>query len=107
MGKKASFAGLFILASFIASAQTDMDAIMMEKNAFCVGPMYAYSSWKNYWEGTLKRDNQNLGTVSTQMYWRDGQLRHFPKTKCFVQRTLCKNQSFCRYIAWNGRHTGP
>jgi len=53
--------------SFIANAQTDMDAIMMEKNAFCVGPMYSYSSWKNYWEGTLKRDNENLGTVSTQM----------------------------------------
>ncbi|MDP4264795.1 MAG: transporter [Bacteroidota bacterium] len=48
-------------------AQTDIDAIMMEKNAFCVGPMYSYSSWKNYWEGTLKRDNQNLGRVSTQM----------------------------------------
>jgi len=53
--------------SFVAGAQTDMDAIMMEKNAFCVGPMYSYSSWKNYWEGTLKRDNENLGTVSTQM----------------------------------------
>ena len=50
-----------------ASAQTDMDAIMMEKNAFCVGPMYSYSSWKDYWEGTLKRENENLGTVSSQM----------------------------------------
>jgi hypothetical protein len=50
------------------AAQTDIDAIMMEKNAFCVGPMYSYSSWKNYWEGTLKRDNQNLGKVSTQMF---------------------------------------
>ena len=50
------------------AAQTDMDAIMMEKNAFCVGPMYSYSSWKNYWEGTLKRDNLNLGKVSTQMF---------------------------------------
>ncbi|MEP7376715.1 MAG: transporter [Chitinophagaceae bacterium] len=49
-------------------AQTDIDAIMMEKNAFCVGPMYSYSSWKNYWEGTLKRENLNLGKVSTQMY---------------------------------------
>jgi hypothetical protein len=48
-------------------AQTDIDAIMMEKNAFCVGPMYSYSSWKEYWEGTLKRENLNLGTVSTQM----------------------------------------
>lgn len=57
-----------IAFSGIAKAQTDIDAIMMEKNAFCVGPMYGYSSWKNYWEGTLKRDNENLGKVSTQMY---------------------------------------
>ncbi|MFC0773870.1 hypothetical protein [Terrimonas alba] len=49
-------------------AQTDIDAIMMEKNAFCVGPMYSYSSWKDYWEGTLKRENENIGKVSTQMY---------------------------------------
>jgi hypothetical protein len=52
---------------FLGMAQTDIDAIMMEKNAFCVGPGYSYSSWKNYWEGRLKRDNENLGTVSTQM----------------------------------------
>ena len=48
-------------------AQTDMDALMMAKNNFCTGFMYGNSSWKNYWEGTLKRDNQNLGTVSSQM----------------------------------------
>jgi hypothetical protein len=45
-----------------------MDAILMEKNAFCVGPGYSYSSWKNYWEGTKKRENLNLGTVSTQTF---------------------------------------
>lgn len=50
-----------------AHAQTDMDALMMAKNNFCTGLMYGNSSWKNYWEGTLKRDNQNLGTVSSQM----------------------------------------
>ena len=50
------------------SAQTDIDGLMMEKNAFCVGPMAGYSSWKNYWEGTLKRDNANLGTVSTTVF---------------------------------------
>lgn len=50
-----------------ASAQTDQDAIMMDKNNFCTGVMYNHSSWKNYWEGTFKRNNQNLGTVSTQM----------------------------------------
>jgi len=48
-------------------AQTDIDGVMMKKNNFCGGLTYEYSSWKNYWEGTLKRDNQNLGTVSTQM----------------------------------------
>src|SRR5688572_14535043 len=53
--------------AYTGQTQTDIDAIMMEKNAFCVGPMYSYSSWKDYWEGTLKRDNQNLGKVSTQM----------------------------------------
>jgi hypothetical protein len=59
----------FILISGIlpATAQTDIDAIMMTKNNFCVGAMYGYSSWKNYWEGTMKRENLNLGTVSTQM----------------------------------------
>jgi len=56
---------LFILNS--AKSQTDADAIMMTKNNFCVGAMYNYSSWKNYWEGTHKRNNANLGTVSTQM----------------------------------------
>lgn len=60
------FAAITMPASL--SAQTDIDAIMMEKNAFCVGPMYTHSSWKNYWEGTLKRENLNLGKVTTEMY---------------------------------------
>lgn len=59
---------MMLLMPLTGIAQTDIDAIMMEKNAFCVGPMYSYSSWKNYWEGRLKRDNENLGKVSTQMY---------------------------------------
>lgn len=46
-------------------SQTDIDGLMMQKNFFCVGPTAGYSSWKNYWEGTLKRENLNLGRVST------------------------------------------
>jgi hypothetical protein len=53
--------------AFSAKAQTDYDADMMAKNLFCSGFMYSYSSWDHYWEGTLKRTNENLGTVSTQM----------------------------------------
>src|SRR5574337_627021 len=57
-----------ILASpLLASAQTDMDGIMMNKNQFCNGFVYDHSSWDHYWEGTFKRDNANLGTVTTQM----------------------------------------
>ncbi|MEI9944014.1 MAG: hypothetical protein WDN26_07290 [Chitinophagaceae bacterium] len=69
--KKVTFAVMLMLGIALTgtvSAQTDIDGLMMEKNAFCVGPMYSYSSWKNYWEGTLKRENLNLGRVSTQMY---------------------------------------
>jgi hypothetical protein len=48
-------------------AQTEADAIMMMKNNFCSGIVYQKSKWNEYWEGTYKRDNANLGTVSTQM----------------------------------------
>jgi hypothetical protein len=58
----------FLLPYQMVSAQTDMDAIMMSKNNFCTGLMYQHVSWNNYWEGTLKRDNLNLGTVSNNMY---------------------------------------
>lgn len=59
---------VLVLQMKAAIAQTDIDGIMMEKHALCIGPMAGYSSWKNYWEGTLKRDNKNMGTVSTSMY---------------------------------------
>ena len=58
---------IFCLLFFnqISFSQTDIDGLMMRKNFFCIGPTVGYSSWKNYWEGTNKRDNLNLGTVST------------------------------------------
>lgn len=58
----------FILFSIGAKAQTDLDALMMSKNNFCTGLMYGNSKWDHYWEGTLKRNNQNIGTVSSNMY---------------------------------------
>ena len=59
-------------AFYSSFAQTDIDAIMMNKKQFCAGLMYSSSSWKNYWEGTNKRDNANLGTVSTKEYMIQG-----------------------------------
>ncbi len=62
---KIIFCALLLITVLSAKAQTDIDGLMMEKNFFCVGPTAGYSSWKNYWEGNLKRDNLNLGRVST------------------------------------------
>jgi hypothetical protein len=55
-----------LLLSLITYGQTDMDAIMMNKKQLCSGFEYMHSSWDQYWEGTLKRTNENLGTVATQ-----------------------------------------
>lgn len=62
--QKIFFCLLLLIIVKPAAAQTDMDGLMMEKNFFCVGPTAGYSSWKNYWEGTNKRENLNLGKVS-------------------------------------------
>jgi hypothetical protein len=59
---------LFCLSSQYLFAQTDVDAIMLKKQVFCVGGMFSTSSWTDYWEGTFKRDNENLGKVTTNMY---------------------------------------
>lgn len=61
-----SLAVTFCLVASLAKSQTADDAIMMGKKQWCNGLTYMYSGWKNYWEGTLKRENLNLGTVSTQ-----------------------------------------
>jgi hypothetical protein len=58
---------VLLLAAPGLRAQTDLDAIMMTKNNFCVGASYSYGSWDHYWERKFKRNNQNLGTVSTKM----------------------------------------
>jgi hypothetical protein len=54
---------------FLASpvfAQTDNDAIMMNRTQWCSGLVYSHSQWDQYWEGTFKRSNDNIGTVTTQ-----------------------------------------
>jgi hypothetical protein len=61
-----SMAILALTAGF-ARAQTDVDGIMMAKKNLCIGPMYGFGSWTEYWEGSLLRTNENLGKVSTRM----------------------------------------
>lgn len=53
--------------SFFANAQMMNDGIFMSKGNLCGGVSYSKDSWKNYWEGTLYRENKNLGTLKTEM----------------------------------------
>ena len=57
---------LFSLISFNSSAQTTTDGLMMGKNLFCTGFMYTHDKWTDYWEGELKRENGNIGSITTQ-----------------------------------------
>ena len=47
-------------------AQTVDDGLMMPKGTLSVGVLYSHDSWDEYWEGTLKRSNGNIGTLTTQ-----------------------------------------
>jgi hypothetical protein len=60
-----------ILLSFssipmFSNAQTEQDALMMPERNLCVAGIAGYNSWTNYWEGTFKRDNENIGRLSTR-----------------------------------------
>ena len=49
----------------LASAQTEVDGLFMAKRNFCGGIIGGSSSWDHYWEGNLYRNNENIGTVSS------------------------------------------
>jgi len=49
-----------------ALAQIPTDGLMMPTGALCTGFMYQHDSWKEYWEGPLKRDNLNIGQFTGQ-----------------------------------------
>lgn len=66
---KKSFNYLIISLLFMplaVRAQMPHDAIYMGKNQLCVAGMYGYSAWDHYWENTMKRENFNIGTLTTQ-----------------------------------------
>jgi hypothetical protein len=55
-----------VLSPALLPAQTIDDATMLPGRTLFAGYLYTHDSWDQYWEGTLKRKNGNLGTVSTQ-----------------------------------------
>src|SRR6266850_5068062 len=57
---------LIVLSAASLEAQTVDDGLLMPRGALGTGFLYAHEGWSQYWEGTLKRDNGNIGTVTTQ-----------------------------------------
>jgi hypothetical protein len=58
---------LLCLVGFVElKAQMPHDAIYMNKKLACGAVIYGNSSWTNYWENGLKRDNPNIGRLTTQ-----------------------------------------
>lgn len=57
---------LFALSTIRAVAQTPVDALYMNHKQVCLAGFYSRSQWNQYWEGTTKRDNPNIGTVTHQ-----------------------------------------
>jgi len=48
------------------NAQSLNDGVYMPKKNICGGFMYMHDSWDKYWEGTFKRTNENIGTITTE-----------------------------------------
>ena len=55
---------IFSSIPLFSNAQTEQDALMMPEQNLCVAGIAGYNSWTNYWEGTFKRDNENIGRLS-------------------------------------------
>jgi hypothetical protein len=61
-----SFATLLVVAApRVAFAQTLEDAELLKARELNATVMYGHDAWNEYWEGTLKRSNDNIGTLST------------------------------------------
>src|SRR6478672_1679891 len=61
-----SFATLLVVAAPRAAfAQTLEDAELLKARELNATVMYGHDAWDQYWEGSLKRSNGNIGTVTT------------------------------------------
>ena len=49
-----------------ASAQTIDDGLLLPRHQLRVGAEYGRDQWDQYWEGTLQRSNDNIGTLTTR-----------------------------------------
>lgn len=57
---------LLVLTPASLRAQAPDDGLMMPARTLSTGVSYTFERWDQYWEGTLKRTNGNIGTVTTR-----------------------------------------
>ena len=59
-------AGLLAIPASTLAAQSIDDGLMLSRHTISAGVVYSHESWDQYWEGTLKRSNGNIGTLTTR-----------------------------------------
>lgn len=57
---------LTAMSATVSFAQSMDDAIFMDRRVLCAGLVFTRDQWTQYWEGTTRRDNGNIGTLTTQ-----------------------------------------
>ena len=63
-GLAAAAAGVLLAGPL--HAQTVDDALMVGKHELLTGNVHTYDTWDTYWEGTFKRQNGNIGDITTR-----------------------------------------
>ena len=96
-------------------AQPHMDGLMLAKRNLCGGIVVGQSQWNHYWEGTLYRNNENIGTFTSQMAMAMANYGISDKFNIIASAPYLKNQtsagtlrgqqeSFVGCIALSQRH---
>src|SRR4051812_28155789 len=57
---------LVALSATSVHAQMPDDGLMIPRGTVMSGAFYSRDAWDQYWEGTLKRSNGNIGTLTTR-----------------------------------------
>lgn len=57
---------LLAVSAAAVHAQMPSDGLMLPRGTLTSGVFYSHDAWDQYWEGTLKRSNGNIGTLTTQ-----------------------------------------
>jgi hypothetical protein len=90
---------LLLICALTTSAQTPTDGLMMKKGEDCTMIAYNSSTWENYWEGATKRNNPNLGKVTTQNVMVMSSLGITNKLNVIVGLPYVKTSASVSYLA--------